>query len=49
MQKVKLTEGQRDALSAEFTRTLIQQARQNADPETRDNARALLDLHGIRY
>jgi hypothetical protein len=49
---VTLTETERASHEAKYdrwTQTLIQQARSDEDPETRDNARLLLDNRGIRW
>ena len=49
---VKLTAAERASHEAKhdrWTQTLIAQARNDADPETRDNAQLLLDNRGISW
>ena len=49
---VKLTEAQRanhEQKVDKWIAILIEQARSNNDPETRDNARLLLDARGIEW
>lgn len=49
---VTLTQEQRDSHNRKvdaWTLTLVRQAQDNSDSETRDNARLLLTNRGIRY
>lgn len=49
---VRLTDEQRADCQRKtdaWTRSLIAAANDDSDPETRDNARTILDFRGIRY